>query len=177
MRPILCYVFVTLLNLYQLDDNANFKQLFNKISLNKKFKFISISKNKNYFIVNIKDCIDDFKVKVNGGCLYFIKSKLNSIVVDEYVFENENDASSFYLATNNYSNKIRTTDEGYIYNICKREELRWDRFIYAVRKGNHVYLFGYQNETKYPTKSMQYNFDKDKNILIDDIVKEFEALN
>jgi hypothetical protein len=170
------FVFTMLFNYFLLNDNCNFNQLFIKMTINKKFKFVSTMKNKNYFTVNMKDCFDNFEIKVKGSCLYFIKSKFNSIVIDEYVFENESSANSFYIKTNTYSSLIRSTDEGKIRDVCTNEQLRWDRFIYAVQKNNHVYLFGYQNETKYPTKSLQYNIDKDKNILIDDLVKNFEAL-
>ena len=124
MKLKFCYALAFLINFLSWNDGCNFNQLFNKIPLNKKFKFITVINNKNYFVVNMKDCFENFEVKLNGSCLYFIKSKFNSIVVDEYVLENENSAISFYEETSEYSNKIRTSDEGKIRDICTKEQLR-----------------------------------------------------
>jgi hypothetical protein len=174
---IVIFSVVLFCNLSVIKSECDFKSKFGKLEISKKFKMGHIEPNKNYFRVNIESCIKNISIKPTNKSVYFIQSKFNSIVVDEYVFENKDLAHSFFLEVDNYSDRIRTTDEENIRDICSSEELRWDRFIYAVEKGEHVYLFGYQNETKYPVKSLQYNIENDKRILIDDLVNEFEKLN
>lgn len=155
---------------------CDFKSKFSKLEISKKIKMGHIEPNENYFRVNIESCIKNITISPINKCVYFIKSKFNSIVVDEFVFENKDLAHSFFLEVSNYADRIRTTDEENIRYICSKEELRYDRFIYAIEKEEHVYLFGYQNETKFPVKSLQYNIENDKRILIDDLVEEFEKL-
>ena len=154
-----------------------FKQIFNKLKIKSNFYFNNnTTREGDDFVVSLDRCLKEFykgNIKIKR---YGIFNKTNSIVIVEYIFKDENTAYASYSLAYDYANKIRTTDEQNINSICSRDELRWDRFIYAVKKNSHIFLFGYQNETKYEPRSVQYSIDRDKSILIDDLVEEFEKM-
>ncbi len=164
-------------NIYRFDFEQRFKDLkiSKQLSIVEKLTMI----NSDDYSEITKKCMTEFNKYKIKTCSYKVSNLKNRIVIVEYVIKNSITAINFYKSAFNNVNKVFINNEKNLQNIYSKSDNK-SSFIYVVRKGNHVYLFGYEGFIKPLNKSMKFNIQKNiqnnKSILIDDLVDEFEKM-